>query len=284
MPDLPPIPYDVNDSLPESPDPSLTPYRITARPGPGQEGPENVVTGYGPRRPITPPAMAGQGAVGMPDMSNAYIAAYSHLPVDEAAKAMQAANKYIAMRGYQSDLQQGKDAQATWAKWAPMLIGSGTGVPEALKAMDAQRTAQQAPMVYPGGTTYGGRFYPGPKPTTHIGARGQVIQVDPSGQVKVLREPDESTSPETVTESYKIPEVQAQEAVPESKGFLGFGAHPASPAVAGQPERTIKRTVKENPASPGKKLTKEQAKIFLDQVGGDKDKARKLAKAAGYTF
>lgn len=136
MADLPDISTDLNDPLPESPDPSMTPYRIVARPGAGVEGPENVVTGWGRRGPITPPQPMGGG---VPDMSGAYTSAFQHLPVDEAIKAINVANKFVAMRGYQSDLAKGTSQAEAVAKWGPMLFGTGTGIPEALKAIQAQK-------------------------------------------------------------------------------------------------------------------------------------------------
>lgn len=56
----------------------------------------------------------------------------------------------------------------------------------------------------------------------------------------------------------------------------------AAPAAAPAPTTPAAAPA---PAAPvGKPLSKEQAALFLRQAGGDKDKARALAKQAGFTF
>lgn len=85
------------------------------------------------------------------------------------------------------------------------------------------------------------------KPDIHFGPQGEVLSADPSGNVKVLRGRDQAPAPlESVTETYKIPAVEGVEGKPAYKGLFGTGlfAHPAIPAVAAQPERTITKRVK----------------------------------------
>lgn len=163
--DLPDISQDPNVPLPTvDPNSALVPYRMSSQ-APG--GQPVVTTGYGPRArpPIQPPAGFG-GGVGMPDLDRIYQAAFSKLPVDEAIKAVDAATKYVSYRGFRNAAAQAKtpeEIMKAWVTYAPgMLKGSATGVPEAFKA---QQQATEVPRVFPGGTTFGGRFYPNKEPT-----------------------------------------------------------------------------------------------------------------------
>lgn len=55
-------------------------------------------------------------------------------PVAQAKAATAAAYKYIAMRGYQQDLKEGKSAADAFAKWGPMLVQDVSFAP-AMKAL-----------------------------------------------------------------------------------------------------------------------------------------------------
>lgn len=132
MADLPDISQNLDDPLPQvDPNSALVPYRMS-RTDPG--GQPVVTTGYGPRArpPIQPPAGYG-GGVGMPGLDQIYQAAFSKLPVEEAARAVEAATRYIGQRGYMADIQAGKNAAEAFTKWGPMLFRQATGIPEAIE-------------------------------------------------------------------------------------------------------------------------------------------------------
>lgn len=145
MPDLPDISQDPNIPLPDvPPDSSMVPFRI-GRKEPGGE--YQYTTGYGPRArpPIQPP---GGGGVGMPDMSAVVAGAFQNLPVDQAFQAIAIAERYQAMRGYQSDLQRGESPVKAFSKWGPMLFKTGTGMPEALKLGTPAPLSQRDALMY----------------------------------------------------------------------------------------------------------------------------------------
>jgi len=48
----------------------------------------------------------------------------SNLPIDQAADAVAQAMKFQAIRGYQKDLEAGKPASESLAKWAPMMFST----------------------------------------------------------------------------------------------------------------------------------------------------------------
>lgn len=97
------------------------------------------------------------------------------------------------------------------------------------------------------------------------------------------------SAPQTATETEIIPATEGSPgspAIPARAGFLGIGSRPAVPEVPpipAQGERRITRKVPiELPSESKGKLNKGQAASFLKAAGGDKDKARKMAVAAGY--
>ena len=242
--DLPEISQDFNTPLPQvDPNSALVPYRMSRTDPSGQEV---VTTGYGPRArpPIQPPAGFG-GGVGMPDLDRIYQAAFSKLPVDQAVKAVEAASRYLGQRGYQRDLASGADATQAFAKWAPMMFHQATGIPEAFQAQ-IQRQRLTAPPTQQ--QIIQNRLNQARFDAAQAAAK-QRQATDAAKQALSERKQAflESKPDESVTETYKIPAVEGQEAQPASKGFLGFGAHPAVPAVEPQPERTIRKTTKVNP-------------------------------------
>jgi hypothetical protein len=84
--------------------------------------------------------------------------AASNLPLKEAAASTAAAERLIAMRGYQADLAAGTPAAEAMAKWGPMLFNQGRGADmgAAMKAMQPGPKLQMTPV--PGGgqaLTYG---------------------------------------------------------------------------------------------------------------------------------
>lgn len=144
-----------------------------------------------------------------------------------------------------------------------------------------------------------------------IGAnRGMVVQ--PGGAVwnpvtgKADYENPSAASRQAVDfeeEVIQYPEVPGTPGTPgtpaKKANIFGFGAKPATPGTPGTPgtpSRTIRRrrTIGDAAASqeqdpddseaPGRPLDKATAKALLDEVGGDKAKARELAKQRGYTF
>jgi hypothetical protein len=54
--------------------------------------------------------------------------------------------------------------------------------------------------------------------------------------------------------------------------------------ATGRPTRTVRRRIPAGQVGAKKELTLEQAQKFLQEAGGDKVKARELARKAGYTF
>jgi hypothetical protein len=102
-----------------------------------------VTTGYGQRArpPIQPP---GGGGPQFPDLDRIANAAFSNLPVDEAIKATEAATRFIGLRGYQKELESGRNAAQAFAKWGPMLFRQATGIPEAIdRSVPTPITPQQ---------------------------------------------------------------------------------------------------------------------------------------------
>lgn len=81
------------------------------------------------------------------------------------------------------------------------------------------------------------------------------LQQQPSFLEKLLGQTPPKAAPKTTPASLKFPK---------------------KPGTAPAPQKT--------PAPQGKPLTPELAQAFFKQAGGDKDKARQLAKDAGYTF
>lgn len=186
MADLPEISQDLDTPLPQvDPNSQLVPYRMASRP---PTGPPKVTTGYGPRaRPAVQPP--GAGGMAVPDLSGLMGAAFQHLPIDQAEKAIEMATRFVGQRGYQRDMQSGLSAEQAFAKWAPMLFHSNpVGMSTALKGA----TPIPPPQSTPYGTTYAGHLYPPkatPSPKLHVAANGEVIQENPDGSFKVVRQP-----------------------------------------------------------------------------------------------
>jgi len=84
------------------------------------------------RSPIAPPG--GAGAVVAPDLGQGIRAAFAHLPVDQAVKAIELAMQYQGQRGFVQDTQNGMPSAQAMAKWGPMLFSrSPTGIATALR-------------------------------------------------------------------------------------------------------------------------------------------------------
>lgn len=197
MADLPEISQNLDEPLPQvDPGSAMVPYRM-ARSVPG--GQPVVTTGYGPRArpPIQPPEAFG-GGVGMPSLDQVYQSAFSQLPVEEAVKAVEAATRYVAQRGYQRDIQGGADPIKTFAKYAPLMFKQATGLPEVFQAQ-----MQQAKMAQPTIHQAGGGLYripqtgpaetlvapKPPAPKLHFNnTTGEVVQENPDGTLKKVRE------------------------------------------------------------------------------------------------
>ncbi len=65
-------------------------------------------------------------------------------PIQQAKASAAIAYKYIAMRGYQQDLKEGKSAADAFSKWGPMLVAD-TSFGPAVKAMQGQVKPQWIP-------------------------------------------------------------------------------------------------------------------------------------------
>lgn len=255
MADLPEISQNLDEPLPQvDPGSAMVPYRM-ARTAPG--GQSVVTTGYGPRArpPIQPPEAFG-GGVGMPSLDQVYQAAFSKLPVEEAVQAVQAATKFMGQRLLAKAAQNGEPMDQAWAKYGYLAVGGATGVPELLKIQAAREAAKRGTIHQAGGGLYripqtgaAETLVPPnpPAPKLHVNSTtGEIIKENPGGKFEVLREGKEKpqTPDESVTEEYQLKAVKGQPARPASSGFLGIGAHPATPAVEAQPAKTIKKTQK----------------------------------------
>lgn len=96
------------------------------------------------RQPIVPPT--GNPGVTMPDMGAGIRAAFAHLPVDQAVKAIETAMQYQGQRGYQQDTQNGMTSAQALAKWGPMLFSrSPTGIATALRLGQTSQVPQMTP-------------------------------------------------------------------------------------------------------------------------------------------
>lgn len=247
--DLPAIDPSLDAPLPQvDPNSQLVPYRLS-RTAPG--GQPVVTTGYGlrARPPIQPP---GGGGVGMPSLDRIYQAAFSNLPVDEAIKAVEAATRYQAQRGYQQDLQSGMNAAQAFAKWGPMLFKQATGVPESIERTVPPPITPQQMIQNRLNQQKFEAAQAAAKAKANAGelrsVGGVLYRVRPGQQPEALTEAPAQKPTETVTEEYEIPAVEGTPSKPASKGFFGFGAHPEIPAVADQPAKKIKKTRKVGPS------------------------------------
>jgi hypothetical protein len=177
--------------------------------------------------------------------------AFQHLPVDQAIKAVEMAVRFQGQRGYMRDLQSGMNAAQAFAKWGPMLFHSNaTGIPEAIqRSVPPQVTPYQQQELAMRKQQMQAAAQKLQQPKLHYAAGGEIIRELPGGKFEVLRKPIQKPT-ESITESYQVPEVPAQEAQPAkpaSSGFFGIGARPAvaaKPAVAGVPAKTIRKTSK----------------------------------------
>lgn len=99
-----------------------------------------LAAGTAGRAPITPPT--GQGAITVPDMGAGIKAAFGHLPVDQAVKAIEAAMQYQGQRGYQQDTANGMTSAQALTKWGPLLFSrSPTGMATALRLSNPNQIA-----------------------------------------------------------------------------------------------------------------------------------------------
>lgn len=190
-PGLPKIDPSLNMPLPQG-NADLVPYRI-ARTDPGMA--QVTTTGYAPRAraPIQPP---GGGGMGAPDLGPLYAEAFKRLPVDEALQAVEAANKFVAQRGYMRDIESGKNAAEAFAKWGPMLFKNATGIPEAIDRSVPTPISpyQQAQLKM--------RQQQLNAPRLHFGSAGEVIQETGAKEqpFKVLRAGEQKPNKEaTIT-------------------------------------------------------------------------------------
>lgn len=97
------------------------------------------------RAPIAPPPGVS-GAVRMPDLSEGIRTAFTHLPVDQAAKAVETAIQYQGQRGFEQDTQNGMPAAQAMAKWGPMIFNrSPSGIATALRMGQPPQVPQMTP-------------------------------------------------------------------------------------------------------------------------------------------
>lgn len=107
-----------------------------------------------------------------------------------------------------------------------------------------------------------------------------VTHVSPTGKTEILGDPKEKPKPEgSLT-------VDSEGAITGARGAPGSKAIAQVQEKAKQKaaEALLPRRGMHIPFTKVPKLTRDQAKQFLDAAGGDKDKARQLAKDAGWEF
>lgn len=80
----------------------------------------------GPSRQLVS-APSGTG-VTMPDTTEFVRRAFNTLPVEQASKAVEAAEQMIARNGYQKDIQGGMSSATALSKWGPMLFKGSSGL------------------------------------------------------------------------------------------------------------------------------------------------------------
>lgn len=297
--DLPAIDSSLDAPLPQvDPNSDLVPYRM-ARTDPG--GHQVVTTGYGPRArtPIQPPASMGGG---LPDLGPGFVQAFQNLPVDQAAKAIEAATRYQGQRGYMRDLQSGMNAAQAFAKWGPMLFHQATGIPEAIDRsvptpiMPQQMIQNRLNQQKFEASQASAKAKADAGMVRSVG--GGLYRVKPEGQPEVLIAPKEKPleSPETkaeLSDAYKqldearkdMAKLVATPAVPAKQAKQHQAAMDDATMRMGDARKTIARIQGNKPATPQPKvLTKEIAAEFKKQAGGDLEKARELARDAGYSF
>lgn len=271
-PGLPKIDPSLNTPLPQG-NADLVPYRI-ARTDPGMA--QVTTTGYAPRAraPIQPP---GGGGIGAPDLGPLYAEAFKRLPVDKALQAVEAANKFVAQRGYMRDIESGKNAAEAFAKWGPMLFKNATGIPEAIDRSVPTPISpyQQAQLAIHRQTADAARQK----------AAGGDVRVVGGGLYRIKP----GAAPETLVAPAVKPDPPGSLTVNEKGEVTAAHGAPGSAAIKGLVEKAAEEKAKAAlPRPPGwgrsKKITAEAIEKFKEFSGGDKDKAKKVAKELGWEF
>lgn len=205
--------------------------------------------------------------------------------VQDAAKAVESAMRFQGMRGYERDLQAAQAAGLSPEQAATQALVRNSGKmffshPQSL--VPAIRSLRQPPAVMPptlvdlGGGVRGvqagiggAQFHPLPQPKPVV--EGKLSDVE-KARIRQLEKRQASLDKEL-----SGPSVLAQDAVPEFKA-----QNDKKRAELESLNRQLSQIGQ--PAKEAKQLTADLAKQFLKQAGGDKAKARKLARDAGYTF
>lgn len=104
-------------------------------------------------------------APGTESESDTTMRAVANLPVDKAMEAINAAKEFMAIRGYQKDIEAGKPADESLAKWAPLgLLGKKANLAGAGSFIKAVRPRPKFSFV-PGTETQPASFQaPGERP------------------------------------------------------------------------------------------------------------------------
>ena len=231
---------------------------------------------------------------------------------DKRAAAI-AATQMEAQQGIQADLAAGMDWPKTLAKWAPKLFA---GQPRGLAAA-MQHVAGPAPPIFgktPEGASYiqspsgaaqliPPRYSGGPLPPPVFGTSPEGIpyaQNPFTGGITPLHQPADQEQKITQAGRAELQNLGRQEArLYKEWGDItdeDAAKDPEAAKALDEMDRiqatrqsiysgTWKPTGGTAPTGArGGQLTIEQAREFLRQAGGDKAKARQLAKDAGYTF
>jgi len=292
------------DNIPDpSQDPNLTPFSTSTTDPSGQT---RTLTGYGTRRPIQPPG--GMGGIGMPDLGPGIAAAYRELPVDQAEKAVEAAIRYQGQRGYQRDLASGKSSAEAFARWAPMIFRTATGLPEAINRTSPAPPPAITPQQQIQNALNQKKFELSQQESQRKATPKPVKVAAP--KLSTLDKIDETRDKKELG----LIEDQLASTKEKEPGWFTSGNHkqiaalhdkasqirkriasryepeppqpvaPVAAPVAPNPAMAVPTPAAPVPGPQGKVLTRDIAKTFLEHADGDKEKARKLARDAGYQF
>lgn len=215
-------------------------------------------------------------------------AAFKSYPVDQAVKAISAANQFLAQRGYQADVKSGMATADAFAKWGSQLIPNGAGVAAALSRPKGPTPQQQITNALAQK-----EFEQRQKEHSDLESsrKGKAtldlekIQSDLDTAKKKLdwakenseRQKDREARLEegtTTTETERdVPAVPEIKAAPASAGTLGFGAHPAIAARPGVPAHKEKTITKKpgvvNPTQGGQ-VAAPTVKTIINKKTGER--------------
>jgi len=232
--------------------------------------------------------------------SEAIANVYRTQKLRDAEKAVSAAIQFQGLRGYQEALKAGEPAEKALTKYGPMMFYSR---PTAFgPAVRAVRPPQLTPYQEAVLEERKQKALQPPPLDIRSGERGEIVGVNrATGEVRMLKEGspallkppplslDQKAEAALATKQFQKASEELESTKPVAAGFFRSGNAKEIEAI--QKKRDEARGKLQSLSNRGdifdgseKKLDLNTAKELLNRAGGDKDKARKLAKELGYTF